>query len=222
MALINCPECNKSISDTSDKCPHCGFPLTAEIINDAKIKQEEKEKAQGKKGLGCLALIALIVFGIYLYESPSEEGQKSAFTVEHIKKLTGSETVGLHQQTGANKNTYLVELTFNQSIVFSVAQAWNSVAGRVHYVSKKLLARPETVRIHFIFRSPENNNSDWAHVWVKRTTLPNNWENATYLEFFSLADMVNGGTVDVNQGLCEFYLKYESARPHGKLPASCR
>lgn len=27
MALINCPECNKKISDQSPQCIHCGFPL---------------------------------------------------------------------------------------------------------------------------------------------------------------------------------------------------
>lgn len=27
MALINCPECNKSISDKATSCPHCGCPL---------------------------------------------------------------------------------------------------------------------------------------------------------------------------------------------------
>lgn len=27
MALISCPECGNSISDKSDKCIHCGFPL---------------------------------------------------------------------------------------------------------------------------------------------------------------------------------------------------
>ncbi len=27
MALINCPECNKQISDKANSCPDCGFPL---------------------------------------------------------------------------------------------------------------------------------------------------------------------------------------------------
>lgn len=27
MALIKCPECDKEISDKSDKCIHCGYPL---------------------------------------------------------------------------------------------------------------------------------------------------------------------------------------------------
>ncbi len=27
MALINCPECGKEISDKSEKCIHCGYPI---------------------------------------------------------------------------------------------------------------------------------------------------------------------------------------------------
>jgi len=27
MALINCPECEKAISDFASSCPHCRFPL---------------------------------------------------------------------------------------------------------------------------------------------------------------------------------------------------
>ena len=27
MALINCPECNKSVSDTAKECPNCGFDI---------------------------------------------------------------------------------------------------------------------------------------------------------------------------------------------------
>lgn len=34
MALINCPECNKEISDKAGACPHCGFPLTKPVAFD--------------------------------------------------------------------------------------------------------------------------------------------------------------------------------------------
>ena len=27
MALINCPECNKEVSDKAEMCPHCGYKL---------------------------------------------------------------------------------------------------------------------------------------------------------------------------------------------------
>lgn len=32
MALINCPECNKEISDKAKSCPNCGFPIQEQII----------------------------------------------------------------------------------------------------------------------------------------------------------------------------------------------
>lgn len=31
MALIKCPECGKEISDKSDKCIHCGFPVYMKV-----------------------------------------------------------------------------------------------------------------------------------------------------------------------------------------------
>jgi RNA polymerase subunit RPABC4/transcription elongation factor Spt4 len=31
MALINCPECNKEVSDKADMCPNCGYPINGSI-----------------------------------------------------------------------------------------------------------------------------------------------------------------------------------------------
>lgn len=36
MALINCPECGKEISDKSKQCIHCGYPLE-ELENTSNI-----------------------------------------------------------------------------------------------------------------------------------------------------------------------------------------
>lgn len=33
MALINCPECNREVSDKAKVCPHCGYP----IVDDKKV-----------------------------------------------------------------------------------------------------------------------------------------------------------------------------------------
>ncbi len=32
MALINCPECNKDVSEKADSCPNCGYPIRNEVI----------------------------------------------------------------------------------------------------------------------------------------------------------------------------------------------
>ena len=47
MALINCPECGKEISDKSKQCIHCGYPLTNDekdgsytvILNNAGVNK---------------------------------------------------------------------------------------------------------------------------------------------------------------------------------------
>ena len=67
MALINCPECNKEVSDKAEVCPHCGFGVAKYVERQEKIakikeeaekeaylyvkqeKKKEKEKAEQKK-----------------------------------------------------------------------------------------------------------------------------------------------------------------------------
>ena len=39
MALINCPECGKEISDKAEKCIHCGYPIKNESIVKKKAVQ---------------------------------------------------------------------------------------------------------------------------------------------------------------------------------------
>ena len=40
MALIDCPECGKQISDKAVSCPHCGNPISS-VIEVAKTKNSE-------------------------------------------------------------------------------------------------------------------------------------------------------------------------------------
>lgn len=35
MALINCPECDKSVSSAAHACPHCGFPVAEKLGADS-------------------------------------------------------------------------------------------------------------------------------------------------------------------------------------------
>lgn len=69
MALINCPECSKEISDKVTACPSCGYPLADKTNkSDAvqvsiKIKKTELGERTRKKASG----IALLISGIFLF-----------------------------------------------------------------------------------------------------------------------------------------------------------
>ncbi len=81
MALIECPECTKEISDKVKSCPHCGFPFDAK----RKIKQDTQQIARNvsnnkpdllKKstiylggGIGLVILIAVSFFAIKTIQS---------------------------------------------------------------------------------------------------------------------------------------------------------
>ena len=51
MALIQCPECGKTFSNTVKKCPNCGY----------KIRKEKKKIEKGTKIKICSVLIAGIL-----------------------------------------------------------------------------------------------------------------------------------------------------------------
>ena len=69
MALINCPECNKNISDTVDACPHCGFKLSNKIIVTQENEKTQKptKSVQISSKTGCLVMVILSIITILLW-----------------------------------------------------------------------------------------------------------------------------------------------------------
>ncbi|MBQ2998679.1 MAG: hypothetical protein IJM98_11660 [Oscillospiraceae bacterium] len=46
MALVNCPECDKTVSSSAESCPNCGYPVRQHFEN---IKKEEERKEKTKR-----------------------------------------------------------------------------------------------------------------------------------------------------------------------------
>lgn len=59
MALIDCPECGEEVSDQTESCPNCGYPVNS----DKKKNKNTKENAE--KNGGCIAQI--LFFGGLLW-----------------------------------------------------------------------------------------------------------------------------------------------------------
>ena len=83
MALINCRECGKQISNEADKCPNCGCPVNNTTAT-TDVLQQEKNVKKNKKGRGCLMFIIAIflivgIGGIII--------QKSGITVNTNTKI---------------------------------------------------------------------------------------------------------------------------------------
>ena len=64
MALINCPECGKQVSDQAQNCPGCGYVIQGTLA-DQIIKEEVKQEIKLGKGA---SIAGLIIIGLaYLF-----------------------------------------------------------------------------------------------------------------------------------------------------------
>lgn len=172
------------------------------------------------KKIALLVIITSISMLIFPKTNEAAQTNDFAFTVDGIKGLSSQITsVQLTPQYN-NPNTFLVEIEFNKEIFIGGAQDWNSITADAFGLSRTLLAKPNTEKIHFTFRSPDNNNLDWARIFVDRNKLPKEWQSLTYLEFFSFSRPIPG-TLETGRWLCEFYGKYQSSQPSGLIPDFC-
>lgn len=71
MSIINCPECNKKISDQAPTCPECGYPMAAnqgpvshsrKVITIEKTSQKYKIQMIASIALMLLSMISCIIF----------------------------------------------------------------------------------------------------------------------------------------------------------------
>lgn len=51
MALINCPECGKEVSNAAESCPHCGYPIKKYVENmqNKRIEYETQQKKENEQ-----------------------------------------------------------------------------------------------------------------------------------------------------------------------------
>ncbi len=79
MALINCPNCNETVSDRAEKCIHCGYMLNSAASSGVTGSKPKKRKA----GKIFLVLFILLILGggaataIYFLNTNKEEVQPS-------------------------------------------------------------------------------------------------------------------------------------------------
>lgn len=77
MALINCPECNKQISDKAPACPHCGY-TEAKIQKPTPAPTQVFAQPKAPTQYGCGTIILLVSVIGFIYLNFFEEDEPSA------------------------------------------------------------------------------------------------------------------------------------------------
>jgi len=71
MALIQCPECGRDVSDKAAACPHCGHPVRGQVKSDRVLNSSVASKIVGMLGGWLIVpwiarLLAMVLFCIVL------------------------------------------------------------------------------------------------------------------------------------------------------------
>lgn len=64
MALINCPECGKEVSDTAQACPDCGYDIQKYLRKDTKAQKRTDIQPKIKKITFIVLIVAIIMIAI--------------------------------------------------------------------------------------------------------------------------------------------------------------
>lgn len=91
MALINCPECGKQISDNAEKCVNCGCPIST---NEGTNNKKAKKKAPIVLLIVLLIAIALSYFGLNQYKIYSYQQSLNSISYEIISSGAEVEECG--------------------------------------------------------------------------------------------------------------------------------
>ena len=107
MALIQCPECKKQVSDTAKTCPHCGYKLNAQ-----QVKHRNK--------IILWIIVSLLVIGLFVFISFEREKEKQAQEAfyEYVNESTkpGSYQDARYAIVGTDTNWELRDNTASASI----------------------------------------------------------------------------------------------------------
>jgi hypothetical protein len=109
MALINCPECNKEVSDTALTCPNCGYQLKKPQV---KAKPQPTKRKTGGCGTLLLAVVVVVILAflgglIKNRQLPEKRSTPTPTVVNpYVKKYAGGYTIEVRGYSGAVVEAY--------------------------------------------------------------------------------------------------------------------
>lgn len=147
MALINCPECQKKISDSSTNCIGCGFPLNQKII-----KRVNPANNRRKSLFISLSIVILIAAGALFYQSGMITKSRDAYSLENIK-VNEINQLFLDFQTALKNKESLVDIKvvynefpeFQELFKYCLKGAFNNEDEWVEFITKTPFASPNLV-----------------------------------------------------------------------------
>ena len=175
MALINCSECGKQVSDQAETCPNCGNPISAS-------KPEAKpETGPEKKKMGCMKImgigfLVLLGFGVIgnMLKSPEDKAAQEQAARDRMAARRA-------EQAAAEDAPQALFLKINREYAKKYGSAGSDGATKAQQelIEKQAVAERKTAL------QPFNDFTNWE-VEVQDVRLNNLWDNNKETNFAEL------------------------------------
>lgn len=125
MALINCPECKKEISDHALSCPYCGFPMAltpAESgVDISQAQPEQPLKSKSRKPLFLVLVLVVVAIvavavGIYISGSNRAAALEAEARENYIQTMRTARYAMLSGAADAEATCNLISSVWHNSI----------------------------------------------------------------------------------------------------------
>lgn len=160
MALMNCPECGKEISDKAEMCPNCGYALKTVVEEN---KQKKSSKLKVVIGIALLVLVLAIACAAFVFiKRTKDEPIKGAWVFNSsIVVKDGEEQFTTAEDASKVMDELPTLYVDNQQAVFSLMS--NEFIGEVRDKYEKngdfyYPCLKDDVTVFTLIMSPNNND----------------------------------------------------------------
>lgn len=141
MALIQCPECGKEISDQSEICVHCGYPIakkktTAPEVTESPVppavpaEKQEKKPINKKTFFGVIAALAVMAFGLFVLLFPHYKSYELPYGIQsgmNIEQMTSQMVSNGFVKTHYNANSWFDTQFFESRTIMGIKTDYSTV-----------------------------------------------------------------------------------------------
>lgn len=154
MALIQCKECGKMVSDTTDKCIHCGCEIEKKEVKETEVKKVDNNKSKNKI-IGFVFAVLASICGIIQLVKMSYGGLVLIYSLMFISSAV---LLAIYSYPRNKKNSNLLFVSLVALLIGSIVRIIQEGMGLEYLIRYTLIAISSVFLMYSTYKDKKPNN----------------------------------------------------------------